>query len=59
MDTSIGEKEAYAKESGMISNSPSVLKMRFMTIGKSMEALAFMRSYRNKGFIVGENVLFV
>ena len=57
MDTSIGEKEESVSESWMICNCLSVLKMRFMKIGVSMGALAFMQSSKNKGFIVEESAL--
>ena len=55
MDTSIGEKEESVSESWMICTCPCGLQMRFMTIGVSMGALAFMQSSKNKGFIVEES----
>jgi len=57
MATSIGEKEANVRENRMMSSLRSVLKMHIRTIGASMEVLVSMQNSKNKGCIVGENVL--
>jgi hypothetical protein len=43
-DMRIGEKEAKARENGMMKSLWRVLKMRIISIGVIMEALAFMRN---------------
>ena len=55
MGTTIGAKEAKARESGMTKCLRSVLKMRIIKIGVITEALVFMRNYKHREFIVQEN----
>ncbi len=51
----IGEKEAKARENGMMKSLRRVLKMRIISIGVIMGVLAFMRNSWGRGFLAEED----